>query len=56
MHMTHMTILPEDYNPIKALSKFNEQINSWRCLNFLELNKDEEFVIYGEEQSRVSVQ
>ncbi len=36
-----LPLSPNDYSPIDSLCQCIDEINSWMCQNFLNLNKDE---------------
>ncbi len=41
----YLALSPNDYSPIGSLCQCIDEINSWMCLNFLQLNKDKTEVI-----------
>ncbi len=36
----YLALLPDDYSPIDSLCKCIDEIKSWMCQNFLQLNKE----------------
>ena len=48
----YLALSPNDYGPLESLRHCIEQINKWRSLNFLELNKDKtEVIMFGEKEA-----
>ncbi len=44
----YLALSPNDYSPIDSLCQCIDEINSWMCQNFLQLNKEKtEFIAFG---------
>ncbi len=41
----YLALSPNDYSPIDSLCQYIDEINSWMCQNFLQLNKEKTEVI-----------
>ncbi|XDV17972.1 hypothetical protein PO909_023760 [Leuciscus waleckii] len=44
----YLALSPNDYSPIDSLGQCIDEVNSWMCQNFLQLNKDKtEVIVFG---------
>jgi len=47
---------PNDYSPIHSLCQCIDEVNSWMCQNFLQLNKDKtEVIAFGNKDEVLKV-
>ncbi len=47
----YLALSPNDYSPIDSLCQCIDEINSWMCQNFLQLNKEKiEVIAFGNEE------
>ncbi|KAI2645507.1 RNA-directed DNA polymerase from mobile element jockey [Labeo rohita] len=47
----YLALSPNDYSPIDSLCQCIDEINSWMCQNFLQLNKEKiEFIAFGSKE------
>jgi len=47
---------PNDYSPIDSLCKCIDEVNSWMCQNFLQINKDKtEVIAFGNKDEALKV-
>jgi len=53
----HTALLsPDDYSPIESLCQCIDEVNSWMCQNFLQLNKDKtEVLAFGNKDEVLKV-
>ncbi len=52
----YLALSPNDYNPIDSLCQCIDEINSWMCQNFLQLNKEKtEVVAFGNKDEVLKV-
>lgn len=52
----YIALSPKDYGPIDSLCQCIEQINTWMCHNFLQLNKNKtEIIVFGSHDKRLGV-
>ncbi len=47
----YLSLSPNDYSPIDSLCQCIDEINSWMCQNFLQLNKEKIEVIWKQRWS-----
>ncbi len=40
----YLELSPNDYSPINSLRQCIDEINSWMCQNFLQLNKEKSYI------------
>ncbi len=50
----YLALSPNDYSPIDSLHQCNDEINSWMCQNFLQLNK-EKVIAFGNKDEVLKV-
>ncbi|MDG2555425.1 reverse transcriptase domain-containing protein, partial [Vibrio parahaemolyticus] len=49
----YITVSPDDYSPLYLLNKCIDEINTWMCQNFLQLNTEKtEIVVFGPKEQR----
>ncbi len=52
----YLALSPNDYGPTDSLHQYIDEINSWMCLNFLQLNKEKtEVVAFGNKDEVLKV-
>ncbi len=52
----YLALSPNDYSPIDSLCQCIDEINSWMCQNFLQLNKEEtEVIAFGNKDEVLKV-
>ncbi len=52
----YLALSPNDYSPIDSLCQYIDEINSWMCQNFLQLNKEKtEVIAFGNKDEVLKV-
>ncbi len=52
----YLALSSNDYNPIDSLCQCIDEINSWMCRNFLQLNKEKtEVIAFGNKDEDLKV-
>ncbi len=52
----YLALFPNDYSPIDSLCQCTDEINSWMCQNFLQLNKENtEVIAFGKKYEVLKV-
>ncbi len=52
----YLTVSPNDYSPIDSLCQCIDEINSWMCQNFIQLNKKKiEVIAFGNKDEVLKV-
>ncbi len=52
----YLALSPNDYSPIDSLCQCIDEINSWMCRNFLQLNKEKtEVIAFGNKDEVLKV-
>ncbi|XDV11838.1 hypothetical protein PO909_000647 [Leuciscus waleckii] len=52
----YLALSPNDYSPIDSLCQCIDEVNSWMCQNFLQLNKDKtEVIAFGNKDEVIKV-
>ncbi len=51
----YLALSPNDYSPIDSLCQCIDEINSWMCQNFLQLNKEKTVIAFGNKDEVLKV-
>ncbi len=51
----YLALSPNDYSPTDSLSQYTNEINSWMCQNFLQLNNEKEVIAFGNKDEALKV-
>ncbi len=51
----YLALSPNDFSPINSLCQCIDEINSWMCQNFLQLNKEKKKLLHLENKDEVGI-